>query len=1163
LAQFPPGAGDPPAEEAAVNERFDAGDRKFILVTLAVAVVCGAIALRYFGRAFPEASIQFAVNRSTSRQVAVDYLAELGLDPGGRKHAATFDYDEETKTFLERKLGLQRAQEVYGKQVRLWRWSHRWFRPHEKEELRVDVTAGGEVAAFQHLLAEDAAGAQLEADSARAVAEHFLVDTMHLQLADYDYVEGSSTQLPQRIDHQFTWKKRGLDLGDPDASYRMTVSIAGDRPSGYREFLDIPQAWQDDYARLRARNETAGLVATVFLLLTWVAMLGTIVFRIRDRDVKWDTVLGFGGVGCILQLLAALNGFDLEKFGYQTQDSYASFVTRFVLQAVFGALAYGGMIALLTAAAEPVYRERYPNKMALAGYFSPRGLRTKRFFKELLLGLVLMLFFAAYQSIFYVVAARHGAWAPLEVPYDNMLTTAIPWALVLFIGFFPAVSEEFTSRMFSVPFVDRLLARLGAPRGVAVTLAVVLSSFVWGFAHSNYPNQPFWIRGVEVGVAGIVVSVIMLRWGILATLVWHYTVDAFYTALLMLRSGNTYFVASGAVTAGLMVVPLAAALLLYWRRGGFEPDTGLRNADFPSPRASAPAVARSAGVGTEVAYEPVSSRRLMLGVAVAAGLLLLYLLPVETPGEGIVMRSDREAASDAARAQLRYFGADPDSYRVTVQLASRYEPSDGRYVLEHESIARLNELYTGRLRTPVWRVRFFRPDQREEYIFNLPVDEAAEEELDEAAVHSTAPETNQPGIPLWAFEHILPDSAMGDTLTTDAARLLASDFLREQGIEPDSLELKESGSERQKARIDHNFEWEVPDSTLAEAAVRYRVLVRGSEVGGMRPYLHLPEAWMRAYEERSVVDWVVWGLSLGLLGTGLLLVATLFVSTVRSRRFPWGAGLVWGTVGGLLVLGLAALRWKSDLLSRYQTEMPYQLFLVGIAISVFLLFVFAGLLITVLVGTIFAVRPRVRQLFAGGCDSRYVRDGVILGILGIALLIGVRRFDATLFDFGARYMDLDSLPMLDAASRALPWLDTYLKQMVTVLVLLPTFALVVLVVARRLRSPLTLGLLAAALLVVGADGARSMQQFGIQLASAGAGLALLLFAVGTLLRGNELAYVVAYVGARGIGAAVPWFDQAAPGAHATGIAIALLFVGTLSIVVLRAVRSRSSARPPA
>ena len=1137
-------------------ERFGAADRKFVVVCLAVAVVCGAVALRYFGRAFPEASIQFTVNRTESRDVARDWLSAQGLETAGLKHAATFDYDDETKTFLERKLGLDGAQTVYGTQVRLWRWQHRWFRPHQKEEFLVDVTSGGEVAAFAHLLAEDAPGATLEPDSARVLAESFLRSTMRLQLSDYEFVEATSTRLPNRVDHAFTWKKLGLELGDPDASYRVQVLVAGDRPAAYDEFLDIPQAWQDDYAHLRARNETAALVATVFLLLTWVAMLGTIVLRIRDRDVRWGIVMGFGSVACVLQLLSALNGFDMQKFGYETQDSYASFVTRFLLQAIFGALAFGGIIALLTAAAEPVYRERYPEKVALAGYFTRRGLRTKRFFKEVLLGLVLMLFFAAYQSIFYVFAAQRGAWAPLEVPYDNMLTTAIPWALVLFIGFFPAVSEEFTSRMFSVPFLDTLLGRARAPRWLALALAIVVSSFVWGFAHSNYPNQPFWIRGVEVGIAGIIVSFVMLRWGILAALVWHYTVDAFYTSLLMLRSGSSYFVASGAVTAGIMVVPLVAALVLYWRRGGFEPESGLRNLDFPRPRSAVESAVRVLAAPAHIVHEAIAGRRVAVGATVAAALLLLYFVPAEKPGHGIVLRSDREAAIAAGRATMASFAADPDSYRVAVHLASRYESSDGRYVLERASIARLNDIYTAHLRTPVWRVRFFRPDEREEYLFNFPVDQPASSREVAAPAANGGPAPAVPTLPIWAFEHVLPDSAPGDSLPTDTAQALAGEFLRAEGIDPATFELKESSSEKKKARVDHVFEWQVPDTTLGDAGIRYRVEVRGGEVAGQRPYLHLPEAWLRAYEESSVLDWISWGLSLGIMGTAVFLAVVLFVGAVRARRFPWGLGLRWGAVAAGLVLVLAALRWRSDLVPRYETEFPWQLFLVGIAISVFLLMVFIGLAVTVLVGTTLAVRPRVRVLFQGGCDPGYVRDGVLLGVLGIVLQVGVRRLGTVLTSLLSRHAEIGEFPVFEAAARTLPWLDVYLTEFLSVLVLLPALALLVHIVSGRLGLRRGIAVLAVAALVMAVDGVRSMPQFGLQFATGLAGLGLVVFLVAYLFRGNELAYIVAFAGARGLGAAAPWFEHSIAGARLTGMVIVLLVVATLTLIVVRATRPR-------
>src|SRR5205823_13180070 len=108
------------------------------------------------------------------------------------------------------------------------------------------------------------------------------------------------------------------------------------------------------------------------------------------------------------------------------------------------------------------------------------------------------------------VAARLGAWAPADFPCRHVLYTACPRATVLLIGFLPAVSEGGISRMFSICF----RVRIGAGR----VIAVVVPALIWGFGHSAYSNQPFYIRGVEVGAAGIVMGILLLRYGALPLL---------------------------------------------------------------------------------------------------------------------------------------------------------------------------------------------------------------------------------------------------------------------------------------------------------------------------------------------------------------------------------------------------------------------------------------------------------------------------------------------------------------------------------------------------------------------------------------------------------------------------------------------------------------------
>ena len=141
---------------------------------------------------------------------------------------ARFQFDEDAKVFLERELGLERANAIMGREVKLWRWGHRWYRPLEREEVTVEVTPRGEIASFQHLLPEDGRGADLSAEAARSLAESFLVLEMRHSIVALEYLDSSGVRLLFRLAERVRAGGRELRVVVPRDGYlRRVLAVAG------------------------------------------------------------------------------------------------------------------------------------------------------------------------------------------------------------------------------------------------------------------------------------------------------------------------------------------------------------------------------------------------------------------------------------------------------------------------------------------------------------------------------------------------------------------------------------------------------------------------------------------------------------------------------------------------------------------------------------------------------------------------------------------------------------------------------------------------------------------------------------------------------------------------------------------------------------------------
>src|SRR5436190_933785 len=230
-----------------MNERLDRADWGFLAVCAAVVAVALFIVFNWFGEAFPEASIDFRYDRASSLRVAEPLLAAQRVGLAGLKHTATFSGDDNSRIFLERSLGLKKASALMRRDVRLWWWSHRWFRPLQEEEFRVDVAPTGEIVGYGDKIPEDRAIASPDVAGARAIAEAFLTRA-GVKPADLQLVAQSERRLPRRMQRIFTWDAQSVHPAG--APYRHVVTVDGDRVGSYSQRVRVPDEWQRQYREL-------------------------------------------------------------------------------------------------------------------------------------------------------------------------------------------------------------------------------------------------------------------------------------------------------------------------------------------------------------------------------------------------------------------------------------------------------------------------------------------------------------------------------------------------------------------------------------------------------------------------------------------------------------------------------------------------------------------------------------------------------------------------------------------------------------------------------------------------------------------------------------------------------------------------------------------------
>ncbi len=1076
-----------------MRERLNAGDYRFTAICLALLAASIWFAAGNVYRAFPEASIDFRVTRADAQPRAQKFLEGQGYNLGAYNVASSFSYDDYAKTFLEREAGLEKANHLMGTRVRLWRWSFRWFRPQQREEFRADITPTGDFVAFEHEIAEDAARPEITAEQARALAENFLRTRAHRDPALLDFVETSSVVRPHRIDRSFIWKEHDFDIHD--GTYRISVTVLGDEVGSYGEYLKVPDQWGRDYERLRSKNNEAQTIDTLAMVALMIALIALLVKRVRRQDVRWQNAATVGVIGMALSFLSSLNEFPLAEFSYRTTDSYSSFLIQNLLQALLGALAWGGALFILAAGAEVLYREAFADKVSLGNLFSRRGLRTKRFFLGTILGITLCAIFLAYQTAFYIVANKLGAWSPADVPYSDLLNTKFPWLYVLLGGYLPAVSEEFMFRMFAIPFLRKVVRWLPA--------AIVLAGFIWGFGHAGYPNQPFFIRGLEVGIGGVALGLIMLRWGILPTIVWHYSVDAMYSAMLLLRSHSLYFRLSGAASAGIFVLPIVLALVVYLRRGGFEPATGLLNGDEPVAPEAPPEAPRATVHVLD--YWPLSGRMRLLVIAIFIVQLLLAggiaagWIPAAHFGDSPRHQLTADQARAPADAFLRTLGVDPTSYLHISYPETHWGGEDSlaaKYFLERRPLSAASQLFEQYRPIHFWDTRYFKSLEKEEFL---------------VAVH---PESGR----VLGFVHDIPEDRAGADLAPDAARQIAAQFAIAHGLDVAAMDLKESESKKEKARRDYTLQWEARPGdprNVGETHYRVQVIVDGDAVSNLRAYWKIPEAFERDRERQTFFSIAAWTVRIAVTAAGVVFGLWVLIRQIRQGLVPWRRALLLAIAPTFTAMIVLALSYHLTLFRNYDTSVPLETYTVTLWVQLAMQLAFAYVMFAAAAAFILSFFPESMAAFRSVRRVLSV-DALVLLLLAFGLWHFCHQLAGVLADrfHAVAFVGIDESSLIGLPAPALAGLANVVQSIFTRAAILALAVLAVRTLPQRwMIAPLAL--LAACALV--SEEVRTPNEFALEYGLALVWVACALAFCMWFARANCLAYVLVM----GMGAVYP------------------------------------------
>ena len=618
-----------------------------------IAALAGALFFLSLGRLWPLPDVDLTAPRAGLRERAGAVLVAQGvvpapradaLAPGGRYRSATrLAVDEAALAYVERTFGRPVAEALVASGAGLVAYDVLYRAAGDPDGLAVTLLPDGRPLGWSRGVQDDAAGARLPVDSARALARRALATGLGVptpapappgatslagdvvssvvgfaegnvdgraddarraearelgpplpdaarravarrlwQRSEWAEAGASSRERPRRLDHTFTYER--VVHGDPELRERAVAVVSGAAVTYARRTLVVPAAGERA-ARARAAPERA-LQTLGFALLVVAAIGALAVFltRLRDGRVRLARAAWGSAVVFVCAFLTnALADFDLLAAWDPLWPRWVATLAR--LSGLAGETAWTFVVLFaLVAAGDALDREGRSDDQPVRGRTLWRLGRGR--LGDAAVGAASARGFAVGLVCGGVMAAAVWMLERLAGARVGLQPTGF-----FFMGLNAGAPSIATLLFFTnVALLEELGYRLfGGLWLLRATgrawLAVALPALVYGLTHTGLsflpPAEPFWGRALVMTLVGCVWGWAFLRWDALTVVTSHLTADLFIFNWPRLASAHADVRWAALATVAAPLVPALVAGAA-WALGR----TRIRRRAWPPERAA-------------------------------------------------------------------------------------------------------------------------------------------------------------------------------------------------------------------------------------------------------------------------------------------------------------------------------------------------------------------------------------------------------------------------------------------------------------------------------------------------------------------------------------------------------------------------------------------------